>query len=191
MQCSDRGGDPINSFALVAYIPGALGVFLNELRATLVPGCTARSHVSILPPREIKLPIEQAQQALRAQLLESPAFELELTSIESFCKSCVIYVEFGKGGAQLKALHERLNEASLPFAEPYSYHPHVTLAQNITQPEVNRLLEEAKRQWECFHGSKRFEVDELTFVQNTEGNVWRDLDVIHLMTPVSPHILPR
>ena len=50
---ADPAGDVerINSYAVVCYIPGALGEFITRLRESLVPGCTAQSHVTILPPR--------------------------------------------------------------------------------------------------------------------------------------------
>ena len=42
-------GDRINSYAVVSYIPGALGEFITRLREELVKGCVAQSHVTILP----------------------------------------------------------------------------------------------------------------------------------------------
>ena len=36
----------LNVFALVIYVPGPLGKFLDDLRRKLVPGCNPHAHVS-------------------------------------------------------------------------------------------------------------------------------------------------
>jgi hypothetical protein len=43
----------LNVFALVIYIPGPLGLYLDELRRDLVPDYDPHAHVSVLPPRTL------------------------------------------------------------------------------------------------------------------------------------------
>ena len=49
-------GERINSYALVSYVPGRLGAYLDRMRRELVSSCCAQSHITILPPRTIFAP---------------------------------------------------------------------------------------------------------------------------------------
>ena len=82
MGCSNGGGTPVNSFALVSYLPEPLAGFLDRLRADLVRECHAKAHVTILPPRPIFGPIESAWDQLRVGLHDFQPFRVELKSIE-------------------------------------------------------------------------------------------------------------
>src|SRR5262249_44855014 len=97
-----------------------------------------------------------------------------------FPKTSVVYLEIGNGREKLLEVHGELNRDALGYAEPYAYHPHVTLAQEIPNGAVHAAAETANRQWLDFDHPKSFLVDELTFVQNTLSNQWRDLASIQL-----------
>ena len=72
-------------------------------------------------------------------------------------------------------MHDTLNLNALSFAEPYVYHPHVTLAQGLDPADVEEATKLAKARWKEFQYSRAFEVEMLTFVQNTIANQWLDL----------------
>lgn len=56
---SSNGADRINCYALVAYIPGILGSFFDQLRSDLEPNSLApRAHLTILPPRGLAAGVE-------------------------------------------------------------------------------------------------------------------------------------
>jgi len=165
----------INSYALVSYIPDPLGAYLDELRRDLVLGCVARSHVTVLPPRELKVDPKSAIKKLDASLNGHPSFRVELTEIQVFAGTSVIYLQVGEGAAELMHLHDALNQGGLKYDEPHVYHPHVTLAQEFDPAEVPELLATARRRWAEFRHERGFEVQTLTFVQNTAGNRWQDL----------------
>ena len=61
-------GTAINSFSLVAYVPQPLAGFIERLRQEIQPGCTARSHLTFLPPRLLEIPVEQIRVQLEAGL---------------------------------------------------------------------------------------------------------------------------
>ena len=92
-----------------------------------------------------------------------------------FEKSSVIYLQIGEGAAELRQIHDLLNTGVLAFDEPHKYQPHITLAQDLIPSQVPALLELAQRRWQEWQGPKRFEVEKLTFVQNTGQNKWMDL----------------
>lgn len=175
MYCLPDEGVRINSFALVSYIPGPLGLFLDGLRQELIPSCVAKSHVTSLPPRALAAGADVAQEWLAAALPDLTAFELSLDGIEVFESTSVIYIGIGAGMGELKRIHERLNRGPLAAEEPHGYHPHVTLAQDFPPQELGDMVQVAKERWASFTGPRSFCLDRVTFVQNTTANLWADL----------------
>ena len=167
--------DRINSFALVAYIPDPLAGFLDRLRQELVPNCFLRAHATILPPRPISTSPEEAWNAISALVPGFDPFEVEMTEVEVFPISDVIFVKIGKGNEELTKMHDALNVSGLHFQEPYPYIPHVTLAQELQPDELDELLTVARARWAEFKFAKSFRVEKAVFVQNTRRNEWIDL----------------
>jgi 2'-5' RNA ligase len=167
--------DRINSFALVGYIPEPLAGFLDRLRQELVPNCFLRAHVTILPPRPICSSPEEAWDTIQSLVPLFRPFEVELTQVRVFPVSDVLYVEIGRGNEELRNMHYGLNADGLFCHEPYSYHPHVTLAQNLKGDEVDELARVARARWNECKLPKRFHVEKAVFVQNTRRNCWLDL----------------
>jgi 2'-5' RNA ligase len=169
-------GTAINSFALISYLPEPLAGFLDSLRCELVPRCQAKTHVTILPPRPLATGLpESAWRDLNDCLDDFPPFRVELTSIEVFPGTNVIYLSVGAGYRELERMHAALNRGPLQFAEPFEYHPHVTLAQELTPEQVEPAAARARSRWREFPYSHSFMVDRLVFVQNTQENRWADL----------------
>src|SRR5947209_15990651 len=121
----------LNVFALVIYIPDPLGRFLDDLRKELVPGCNPHAHVSVLPPRPIAVDWQVAAEQVRLCAAERPQFEIALGSVRMFPVTNVIYIELARGEAEMHEMHAAMNSGALAFAEPFVYHPHITLAQEI------------------------------------------------------------
>jgi 2'-5' RNA ligase len=167
--------DRINSFALVSYIPEPLAGFLDRMRQELVPDCFLQAHVTILPPRPVSSSPGAAWDLIRWFAPQFAPLEVELTTVEVFPVSDVIYVNIGAGSEQLSQLHSTLNTDGLHFPEAYSYHPHVTLAQNLQPDQVDELMHVARARWAEYSGPRRFLVDKAVFVQNTRTCGWIDL----------------
>jgi 2'-5' RNA ligase len=172
----------LNIFALVIYIPGPLGTFLDDLRRELVPHYNPHSHVSVLPPRPLAVEWQTASAQARNLSAGWTPFDVELTTIEVFPVTDVIYIEVGAGTAELRRMHAAMNQTDLGFDEPFVYHPHITLAQEIPHDRVGEVRALAQRRWDEFQGSKVFRADRATFVQNTLTNCWIDLDEYSLGT---------
>ena len=167
--------DRINSFALVSYIPEPLAGFLDRLRQELVPNCFLRAHVTILPPRPISTKPAAAWGTIRTLAPRFAPFDVDLTEMEVFPVTDVIYIGIGRGRAELERMHAGLNVDGLKFAEPYPYHPHITLAQELKGDEVDELARVARARWAECTLPKTFRVDEVYFVQNTRRKEWLDL----------------
>ena len=168
-------GDRINSFALVSYIPDPLAGFLDRLRRELVPNCFLRAHVTILPPRPISSSPEEAWRTIQALVPSFRPFEIDLSSLEVFPVSDVIYIGIAAGNQQLQDMHAALNVNGLAFREAYPYSPHVTLAQDLQPDEVDELARVARARWSEVSFPKKFGIDKVLFVQNTRRNQWIDL----------------
>ncbi|HLH38269.1 MAG TPA: 2'-5' RNA ligase family protein [Bryobacteraceae bacterium] len=175
MGCCNGEGSPINSFALVSYLPEPLAGFLDRLRHELVPQCEPRAHVTVLPPRPLIVSPEEGWRELVEALHDFEPIRVELGEVEVFPVTQVLYLSIKAGHNELKRLHNALNRGPLYFEEPFSYHPHVTLAQDLEPQQVPGAVEIAGERWRGFSGSRGFTVDRLTFVQNTLENRWTDL----------------
>jgi 2'-5' RNA ligase len=169
--------DRVNSFALVSYIPEPLAGFLDKLRQELVPNCFLRAHITILPPRPCTSVAELAGNQLWTIASEFHPFDISLSEVQVFPCSDVIHIGVSRGERRLREMHKTLNQGSLEFQEPYPYHPHITLAQNLKADEVDELTRVARKRWAEFLRSNRrtFRVDTLTFVQATKYKTWIDL----------------
>ena len=192
MQGSDGRGTRINSFALVSYLSGPLADLLDEIRHDFAPDSRAKAHLTILPPRPLAsfgspTAIAQALEQLQTRLLDFAPFDVELGDIEVFPGTHVIYVSIKSGFQELERMHQALNTGRLACNEPHSYHPHVTVVQELAPVDVLNAAQFARWRWSEFKHSRTVHLDRLTFVQNTLENSWTDLAMLDLGSPVTRH----
>ena len=170
---------------LVSYIPEPLAGFLDQLRQELVPNCFLRAHVTILPPRPICSSPEATWETVRTLAPQFAPFDVEMTQVEVFPVSDVIYVGIGRGREDMRACTTRSTSMASEFSEPYPYHPHITLAQDLKGDEVDELARVARARWAECTLPKTFRVENLFFVQNTRRKEWLDLGESALGHPES------
>jgi hypothetical protein len=63
-----------------------------------------------------------------------------------------------------------MNAGPLEFEEPFSYHPHITLAQELPLDKVAATSELATASVGEYTGPRRFPADHAAFVQNSLDN---------------------
>jgi len=180
----------LNVYAQVIYIPDPLGRFLDDLRRELVPHCNPHAHVSVLPPRSIAGDWRDAGEQVRACAVNWAPFEITLGAIARFPVTNVIYIGLSAGESELHQMHTCMNAGPLESAEPFEYHPHITLAQEIPPTDLEDVDRLAQRRWAEFTGSRSFLADRAAFVRNTIGNQWIDLAEVSLMGSRAKHRLP-
>jgi hypothetical protein len=173
--CVHPVGDRPSLYALVIYLPPPLGKFLDDLRLELVPGCNPHAHVSVLPPRPLPLAPESGISESRRIVAGFPPFDVQLGRIEVFPQTDVIYISVEAGADQLRRMHDALNQGTLAFQEPFAYHPHITLAQELQPGQTEPLLKLAEQRWQEFPGDRTFHAERAVFVRNIHGRVWVDL----------------
>ena len=182
----------INSFALVSYLSGPLADLLDEIRHDFAPDSRAKAHLTVLPPRplasfESPTAIPDTLQQLQTRLQNFAPFDVELGDVEVFPDTHVIFVAIKTGFQELERIHQALNAGFLSCKEPHSYHPHVTVVQELAPVDVLNAAQFARWRWSEFKHSRTVRVDRLTFVQNTQENSWTDLAVLDLGSPVIRH----
>jgi 2'-5' RNA ligase len=165
---------------------------LDEIRHDFAPNSHAKAHLTILPPRPLAsfgspAAVSQALEQLQTRLQDFPPFEVELGDIEVFPDTYVIYVSIKNGFAELERMHQALNSGCLACREPHSYHPHVTIVQELAPVDVLNAAQFARWRWSEFKHSRTVRVDRVTFVQNTAENSWTDLAMLDLGSPVTRH----
>jgi len=175
MHSEPDGARPQSLYALVIYLPDPLGAFLDDLRLEMVPSCNPHAHVSVLPPRPLPVAPEAAIEEAQGIVAGFASFDIELGVIEKFDVTDVIYIGVERGADRLREIHGSLNLGALAFQEPFVYHPHVTLAQEIPAGQVEALLALSERRWREFRGPRQFRAETTVFVRNTGGKQWTDL----------------
>jgi 2'-5' RNA ligase len=165
----------INNFALVTYIPDPLGKFLDDLRRELVPSFVPHAHVTVLPPRPLCAAPEKAIEAIRDQIQDFAPFEIEAAQVEVFPTSDVVYIGLGAGRREVQHMHDSLNVGPLVCMEPFPFHPHITLAQDVTHEQSIELAKIARRRWSEYPYRRVFPVESFAFVQSSAQKLWFDL----------------
>jgi 2'-5' RNA ligase len=177
-------GTAINSFSLVAYVPEPLAGFIERLRQEIQPGCTARSHLTFLPPRPLEISLNEIRNQLESGLRDQHAFRVELCEVRIFPVSQVVHLSLGSGRTESIQIHERLHHGDLGCRECFEYHPHVTLAQDLSPEVAIRVRDLAESRWREYSGQRDFIVEHVTLVQNTLENRWTNLGEFWLQVPV-------
>ena len=184
MLCPGRGGQTLGYFALVAYLPDPLARFLDDLRIELIPDCKPRAHVTILPPRPLYQDLKETVRQIADKSRGIPPFQIEIGTTAIFDTSNVVYLGLSRGSRELYELYRTLNSGRLRYEEPFKYHPHITIAQNIDREEAERVAAVTKRRWSAWDGPREFLACEMTFVQNVAPDAWLDVAQLPLTADV-------
>ena len=152
------------SFALVSYIPDPLGSFLHDLRRSLPGEHNPQPHITILPPRPLKLPVDAASQKAQSILLRFAAFEVELSTLRSFPETNVLYLDIAKGNRVLHDLHGILNAGVLEHKEKFEFRPHLTLGGPVESADLPWVRRQTEAAWYSSDHPRRFTLDEVIFL---------------------------
>jgi 2'-5' RNA ligase len=172
----------INSFAVVAYVNDPIARFVNSLRRELTPGCCHRAHVTVLPPRPLAIPTEEAIEGARRILDKFEPFRLTVGDVTAFESTHVVKLSVQSGLNELHTLHDILNTGSLEREEEYRYIPHITLSHDVTDEDCVKHLAIARERWAEF-SPRTVWIDNLTFVQQNSAGEWIDLAELTLGRP--------
>ncbi len=169
-------------YALVSYVKGELGNFVEDLRRELYPKAPDfPAHVTLLPPRHLAGSEADAEQLLTRICAHSEPFEVILGEVETFIPvTPTVFIRVAKYAYKMRELHDRLNTGALFFDEPWPYMPHMTIAKMPEMVDAMGASEIARRRWAQYMGSRRIIVEQVTFVREGDDQRWIDLAPIPL-----------
>lgn len=151
-------------FALVSYIPEPLSSFFNDLRSALPGDRNPQAHVTILPPRALRLPVDSASEQSQRILSNFPAFEIELSTVQRFPETNFLYLDIADGNSRVHDLHDALNTGELASAEEFEFRPHLTLGGPIPKTDLNAVQAQTQAAWLAAAHPRRFVLDEIVFL---------------------------
>lgn len=176
-------------FALVAYVPDPLAGFLHELRCGLCGSPCPQPHVTILPPRPLRIAAESACQTANQILQSQCPFEVELSQMSYFVNTNTLYLDISDGASELHALHNRLNQDELYHQEEFAFRPHLTVATLGNSEHLPEVLQQAETHWRSAGLFPRFLLSEIVCLLQgeTQKDTWQRLWSIKL----SPEAMVR
>jgi 2'-5' RNA ligase len=160
---------PSGFFALVSYVPDPLGSRLDSMTQSLPAGALRQAHITILPPRPLRVPLEEAAQSTREILDQFGIFDVELGTVKRFPATNVLYLDLIQGYDTVHQVHDALNTGSLAFEEQFEFHPHLTLAGPLPSGTVDQVQLKAERLWREIEGRETFAVKEIVALWAESG----------------------
>jgi 2'-5' RNA ligase len=168
-------------YALVAYVNGPAGEFVESLRRELHPDLPhLAAHLTILPPRILQSNESSALQQLERICGNEEPFEVHLGTVETFVPvTPTVFIRI-EASSRMCDLHGRLNAGALAFHEEWPYIPHLTIVKMSAERAAQHAFQIAKSRWAQYAGSRRILLEKLTFVREDAQNCWVDLAPIPL-----------
>jgi 2'-5' RNA ligase len=165
-------------FALVCYVPEPLGPALDQLRKAL-PGIDfPEAHITLLPPRPLQGPLEEASAHALDVLRGFSAFDVELGSVHRFTETNTLYLDLAEGNDQIHQLHNDLATGQLHYLEEFEFHPHLTVGGPILPLTASEIQGRAEDVWRSLSVSRRFTINEVValWAEAAEGALqWQRL----------------
>jgi 2'-5' RNA ligase len=168
-------------YALVAYVRGPAGEFVENLRRELHPELPhLAAHLTILPPRPLQGTESSALQVLERVCSEEAAFEVHLGGVETFVPvTPTVYIRVD-GASRMCELHRKLNIEALEFQEEWPYIPHMTVVKMGGLQPAEVAYRTARERWAQYGGRRRILLEKLTFVREDAQHCWVDLAPVPL-----------
>ncbi len=110
---------------------------LGDAAARLTP-----THITLVPPTEVDS-VEDVAEHLGRASVDHPAFTVHLLGTGSFRPvSPVVFVCLARGGTECDRLAAALRRGPLAVDLDFPYHPHVTVAHHLSDPDLDRAQRE-------------------------------------------------
>ena len=125
---------------------------LGDTMAASIP-----THITLVPPTEVD---DSGLEEIEAHLAEVsagfPAFEVHLRGTGTFRPtSSVVFVSLVEGISHCEQLSAAARQGPLSVDLHFPYHPHVTIAHDVAEPQLDRAFDELAG-FECRFGVERF-----------------------------------
>ena len=127
------------------------------------------THVTLLPPTELpQEELEAAVKHLEEVAAQGHPFPMVLRGTGTFRPtSPVVFVQVSGGIADCELLEKAVRQGPLDRRLDFNYHPHVTVAHHVPDPNLDRAFTELSG-FEC-----AFEVEQFHLYEHGDDGVWR------------------
>lgn len=175
-------------YAIVAYLHDPVGAFVEGLRREMHPKhAHLPAHISILPPRPLLGTEAEALESMEHVCESIAPFEIVMGEVATFAPTTpTVFIRLAHAAYRMRELHDRLNTGALHADESWPYMPHLTIAKMDTQEQSARILEEARRRWDEYAGTRTIVIEELTFVRQAGLDRWVDIAPVPLGRRLAP-----
>jgi 2'-5' RNA ligase len=163
-------------------------VFVEGLRRDLSPEHPELpAHITILPPRPLQGPEEDAKRHIEEVCRTVDPFEVVLGDVETFAPTTpTVFIRVARAAYRLRELHDKLNQGALAYDEPWPYMPHLTIIKLSEADAAHAATEVSQQRWQQYDTDHRVQIEELTFVREANSMYnWIDLAPIRLGTALA------
>jgi 2'-5' RNA ligase len=125
---------------------------LGDTMAASIP-----THITLVPPTSVEDDgLEEVETHLAEVAAGFPAFEVHLRGTGTFRPtSSVVFVSLVEGISHCERLAAAARRGPLSVELHFPYHPHVTIAHDVAEPQLDRAFDELA-DFECRFGVERF-----------------------------------
>jgi 2'-5' RNA ligase len=168
-------------YALVTYVRGPVGEFVEQLRRELHPTIAhMAAHLTVLPPRELRGTEEAALEFLEEACRRVVPFDVELGDVETFLPTTpTVFIQVKRAAYKMRELHDQLSGKALGCVESWPYMPHLTILKTELDEQARAARAVARERWAQFPGKRQVHVEELMFVRENES-CWQDVAPVAL-----------
>ena len=178
---------PGRIIGVVIPVPDALSRLANRVRRPYDPNFRRIGpHVTVLPPRAVRLTRREVREAVGGVAQRWPSFEVVLGAIDTFHPVMpVVFASLRSGKQEMERLHRKLSKGPLKGDEAFPYVPHLTLGQNLTSRRLSRALELSRKTFDAAN-SRGWQVDRLIVVERISEDIWLPHPPLALRSPRKP-----
>ena len=164
-------------YALVSYVRGPVGEFVQNLRRELHPALPhLAANLTVLPPRCLQGTEASVLETLEELCTHVDPFEVALGEVETFIPvTPTVFIRVAHAAYRLRDLHDRFNTEAMTSQEQWPYMPHLTIVKMSTEEQAHEAYQAAYKRWAQFEGARYADIKELTFVREEGENCWVDL----------------
>ncbi len=161
---------PYGNFTLVSYVPDQLGRVIEQLRQSIPGDAYAQAHITLVPPRPLKVPLQEVSDFVEATVSRFHSFEVVLGDVQCFPETNVLYLDLIHGQDEIHMLHDALNEGVLKHQERFEFRPHLTIGGPLLDSETILLQQVVREVWLPKLEVKRFRVTEIVALWRNFSN---------------------
>jgi 2'-5' RNA ligase len=160
----------VPTIGVAVAIPEPWATELQDYRTSIgdAMAATIPTHITLVPPTDVT---DEELEKIEAHLVTAagdvPAFEVHLRGTGTFRPvSPVVFVSLVEGISQCELLAEAVRRGPLDVELVFPYHPHVTIAHDVTEDRLDQAFDELAG-FEC-----EFDVDDFHLYVHDDERGW-------------------